>query len=111
MLAWLDDGHWMDLARHANAQAGALAAGLQAIAGVRLPWQPRVNEVFAILPAAANKALRAAGALYYDWGGRGLEGDNRLKDGEVLVRMVTSFATTEAEVRRFLEISAASSTG
>ncbi len=104
MLAWLDDGHWLELARHANEQAQRLASGLRIISGVRLPWQPQINEVFAVLPSAADKALKAAGARYYDWGGRGLEGDGRLKPGEVFVRMVTSFATRPEDVERFLDV-------
>ena len=107
MLAWLDDDHWLNLARHANAQAKRLADGLQTISGARLPWQPQVNEVFAILPQAADKALRAAGAQYYDWGGRGLEGGNMLKPDEVFLRMVTSFATAPDDADRFVAIARA----
>jgi threonine aldolase len=98
LLAWLDGGHWLDLARHANAQAHALASGLRSVPGVRLPWEPQVNEVFAILPGKVNKSLKDAGARYYDWGGRGLDDSDALRDGEVLVRMVTSFATTPEHV-------------
>jgi len=102
MVAWLDGGHWLDLARHANAQAQALVAGLKTVPGVRLPWLPQVNEVFAILPGKVDKALKAAGARYYDWGGRGLDESNALRNGEVLVRMVTSFATEPEDVARFV---------
>ncbi len=111
MLAWLDGGHWLELAQHANDQAQRLASGLRAISGVRLPWLPQVNEVFAVLPVAADKALKAAGARYYDWGGRGLEGDDCLKPGEVFVRMVTSFVTREDDVDRFLDITRKAAAG
>lgn len=107
MLAWLDGDHWLDLARHANAQAQALADGLAEIAGVRLPWRPQVNEVFAILSADLDRALRAAGARYYDWGGRGLDEQDALRPGETLVRMVTSFATEPGDIARFLDIARA----
>lgn len=106
MVAWLDGGHWLDLARHANAQAQALAAGLQTVAGIRLAWQPQVNEVFAVLPGKIDRALKSAGARYYDWGGRGLEEGNALAGDEILIRMVTSFATASADVSRFIEIAA-----
>lgn len=104
MLAWLDAGHWLDLARHANAMAARLADGLAAIPGVRLPWRPQVNEVFAVLPESVDRALRAAQARYYDWGGRGLEENEKLKPGEVFVRMVTSFATAPQDVDDCLAI-------
>ena len=43
-----------------------------------------------------------AGARYYDWGSRGLEGAERPRQDEVFLRLVASFATTEAEVDAFL---------
>lgn len=110
MMAWLEDGHWIDLARHANAQAKALADGLASITGVRLPWQVQANEVFAILPPAVDAALREAGGQYYDWGDRGLEGLDRLAKGEKLVRMVTSFATQAADVEDFLAVARVAAT-
>ena len=39
--AWLEHGHWLDLARHANAQAAALASGIAAVPGCRLAWPTR----------------------------------------------------------------------
>ncbi len=55
-------------------------------------------------PGAVNKALKDAGARFYDWGGRGLDEGDGLRDGEVLVRMVTSFATTPEHVSKFCAI-------
>ncbi len=104
MLAWLEDGHWIELAGHANAQAQRLASGLEKIRNVRLPWRPQVNEVFAILPAPAAKALELAGARFYDWGRRGLPGGEDLRPDETLIRLVTSFVTREADVDAFLNI-------
>ena len=104
MLAWLDNGHWLELARHANAMARRLADGLAGIPGARLPWRGQVNEVFAVLPGSAEKALKAAGAQYYNWGSRGLEDGDKLQHGEAFLRMVTSFATTPEDVDSFLAI-------
>jgi threonine aldolase len=102
--AYLEGGHWLDLARTANARAEALADGLAAIPGVRLPWPREANEIFAIVPRKTEVALKAAGARYYDWGGRGLEGVDRLGADEVMLRLVASFATTQAEVDAFVAI-------
>lgn len=101
-LAYLDGGHWLDLARAANASAARLASGLAAIPGTRLPWPCEANEVFAILPRRTADALRAAGASFYDWGTRGLTAKDALKSDEVLLRLVASFATTWAEVDFFI---------
>ena len=104
MSAYLQGGHWLDLARHANAMADRLAQGLATCPGVRLPWPCEANEVFAILPRAADGALKAAGALYYHWGNRGLPTDRAPQADEVFVRLVPSFATKPQEVDRFLEV-------
>jgi threonine aldolase len=103
MLAYLDGGHWLDLARHSNAMAKRLADGLAA-AGARVPLGCEANEVFAIVPRRAEAALKAAGARYYDWGARGLEGIARLADDEVQLRLVASFATTPADVDAFVGV-------
>jgi threonine aldolase len=104
MSAYLADDHWLDLARHANAMADRLAQGLATCRGVRLPWATEANEVFAILPRAADAALKGAGALYYHWGNRGLTASEAPQSEEVFVRLVPSFATKPQEVDRFLEI-------
>ena len=104
MSAYLEGGHWLDLAHHANAMADRLAQGLATCPGVRLPWPCEANEVFAILPRAADSALKAAGALYYHWGNRGLTVSQAPQADEVFVRLVPSFATKSQEVDRFLGI-------
>src|SRR5205085_7039755 len=64
MEAYLDGDLWLTLARHANAMADALAAGLTA-AGCAPVWPVEANEVFAPIPLAADKKLKTAGAMYY----------------------------------------------
>ena len=104
MSAYLEGGHWLELARHANAMADRLAQGLATCPGVRLPWPCQANEVFTILPRAADSALKEAGALYYHWGSRGMSADQAPGADEVFVRLVPSFATRPEEVDRFIEI-------
>ena len=66
ILAWLEGGLWLDLARHANAAAGEVAARLAA-AG-HTPLVPvEANEIFVRLPRAMILRLRAAGLRAADW--------------------------------------------
>jgi threonine aldolase len=99
LCAYLEDELWLRNARHANAAASKLAAGLSRIPGVRLLQQVQANEIFAAMPDELIEALHGEGAHFYRW----IE-----VAGEPLpvVRLVTSFATTEAEVERFAALAA-----
>lgn len=99
--AYLANGCWRDLCGHANSMADRLADGLAA-AGLPPVWPVEANEVFAILPEEADRRLSAAGAAYYRRTSTSLPPDREVGPGEVLARLVTSFATTEAEVERFV---------
>lgn len=91
LLAYLDGDLWLRNARHANGMARRLAAGLTAIAGVRLAQPVEANELFVVLPAAVIAALRAAGFRFYDWPAPpGVAG--------LVARLVTSYDVTAAEV-------------
>jgi threonine aldolase len=100
MLAYLTDGLWLDLARHANRMAAMLAAAIDS-AGGRLAWPADGNELFAILPRPALAQAKAAGATFYEWYPHWAPAEQAPREDEALVRLVTSFATTEAEVERF----------
>ena len=104
MDAYLADGHWLDLARQANAMADRLAGGLERLAGVRLAWPRQANEVFAVLPRAVDAALQAAGGHYYEWDVIALDEAARPGPDEVLVRLVCSFETSAAQVDKFLAV-------
>jgi threonine aldolase len=95
--AYLEGGLWLRLARHANAMAARLAKGLATVEGATLAGPVEANEIFVRLPLATAARLRAAGAAFHPWPKPG--------DGEGFgtVRLVTSFATREAEVDAFLE--------
>ena len=95
--AYLANDLWLRLARHANAMADALAAGLAA-AGCKPVWPVEANEVFAPITLEMDKRLKSAGAMYYPWPGEGLPKDR------ILVRLVTSFQTTSEDVEKFLAI-------
>jgi threonine aldolase len=99
MEAYLADDLWLRLARHANAMADAIGAGLTA-AGCAPVWPVEANEVFAPIGQDADKRLKAAGAMYYPWPGEGLD----IGADRILVRLVTSFQTTQDDVEKFLAI-------
>ncbi len=96
--ALLDNGHWLDLARHANTMATRLAAGFAQIPSIRLGWPCEANAVFPIMPAGLAARLRDHGAVFYDWTGGALAPDNALKSGESICRFVCSFATRVEDV-------------
>jgi threonine aldolase len=106
---YLADEHWLGNARHANRMAARLSAGLTALPGVRLAWPTQANEVFPILPSGLDEALRAAGAVYHPWSDLSLAAGEEVGPGERLVRLVTSFATEERLIDRFLDIARESS--
>jgi threonine aldolase len=96
--AYLDDGLWLRLARHANAMATRLSSGLMALDGATLMGSVEANEIFVRLPATTIERLCKAGAAFHPWPKRG--------DGAAgeTVRLVTSFATAEAEIDGFLRV-------
>jgi threonine aldolase len=102
MCAYLTAGHWLDLAARANRAAALLADGLAQIPRVRLPWPRQANEVFAILPRIADRALKTKGARYYDWAARGLAAGEQPQPDEIFVRLVTSFATRDEDIDQFV---------
>jgi threonine aldolase len=101
--AWLQDDHWLALARQANDVAGRLGEALQALPGTRVVWPVQANEVFAILPERLAQALRTQGAVFYDWPEHSLPAHEALKHEEVLVRFVTSFASAGEQVDDLIE--------
>ena len=98
---------WRVLARHANTMADRLAARLGALKFAPV-WPVEANEVFVVLPRAVDARLKAAGASYYPWATASLPPAIMVAADAVLVRLVTSFATTEAEIDRFAEIAGGS---
>lgn len=98
-LAYLDKGRWLSLARHANAMADRLARGLAA-AGYPPLWPVEANIVFVAIPQALDAQLKGAGAQYYLRPSESAP----LAEGFVLARLVTSFATAERDVERFVDL-------
>jgi len=94
--AYLANDHWLANARRANHLAQRLAQGLAQARDIAIAHPVSANAVFAQMPEARARKLRAAGAVFYDWGVP--------KDGRVLARLMLSFATPEADVARLIEL-------
>ncbi len=102
MIAYLQDGLWLDNARTANRLAQKLTSGLGELNGIRIPNAVQANEVFAVIPRSLNEKLLASGARYYDWMPDSL-GD-AISDDEIFVRFLLSFATPEKDVDQFIDL-------
>ena len=89
-LALLEDQLWLRNASHANAMASRLADGIRGVPGVEL-WQPvESNAVFASLDPAHIERLQADW-YFYLW-----------DEPAHVVRWMTAFDTTEADVDAFI---------
>ena len=49
-VGWLERGHWLELARHANKKAAELAEGIAAVPGIRVVRPAQANEIFVVMP-------------------------------------------------------------
>jgi len=86
--AYLADRLWLRLAQRANDSMAALATGLREL-GVQFVVEPQANMLFAQVGEHAAASLAATGLLFYEMG-----------DG--VIRLVTSFQTTDADVAEIL---------
>ena len=107
MQAYLADGLWLRLATRANAAARRLCDGLIATPGLRTGWPTQANEVFLIAPSARLAGWRAAGAAFYEWPTQGVRPERAPGPHESLIRLVTSFETSDAEIDSLLALARA----
>jgi threonine aldolase len=87
----LRDGAWLKHARHANAMAQRLAAGLRAVTAIKIAYAVESNAVFAAIPDALVQALRARGWKFYTHVG-----------GWPEARLMCSWDTTPEDVDAFV---------
>jgi len=92
LLAMLEDDLWLELARHANRCATALAEGIEACPNASLFWPVEANEVFMQARPNILAALKAEGFEFHIWPGH-----------DDLARLVCSWSTTHEQIERFLE--------
>ncbi len=90
LIALYEGDLWLRSARHANAMAARLAAGIADVPGARVTQQTQANAVFVALPPAVAESLRAV-RRFYDWDAA---------TGEV--RWMCSFDTTAQDVDSFV---------
>jgi threonine aldolase len=95
LVAYLENDLWLKNARHANAMAARIARGLEGLSGVRLLRQVDANELFLEVPEPIAADLEAQGFHFYRW-------QYLVPENGVTIRLVTSFATTAADVDEFL---------
>jgi len=91
--AYLADDLWLANARHANALAARLGAGLAELPGAALLHPVQANEVFLRLPEAVIAGLEGAGFRFYRWA--------EAAEGTV-VRLVTAFDSDLAAVEALI---------
>ena len=95
LVAYLENDLWLQNARQANAMAARLAEGLANVAGAKLLQPVQANELFVAVPERLIDALESEGFHFYRW--------PWLKVAEgAAIRLVTSYATTRADVDDFL---------
>ncbi len=102
-VGWLKDNHWLDLAGHANGQAQQLADTLGSFSFVQQVWSCQANELFLIMPGQLAATLQTAGAEFYQWPVNALPAGIDLKENDVFVRLVTSFATSDEHITEFCD--------
>jgi threonine aldolase len=90
--AYLADGLWLRLARHANRMAAVLSEGLANLPGARLSASTEANEVFVELPEPIIAALERAGFGFYRWGGA----------RSACLRLVTAFDTRIEDIEALI---------
>jgi len=89
LIGLLEDDLWLRNARQANAMASRLAAGLSELPGIRLAYPMESNGVFAELSTELADALHA-GWNSHVWSSG--------EDGRCVVRLMTAYDTTEADI-------------
>lgn len=97
IVALLQDGLWLELAAHANAMAKTLGDGLAKL-GYTPNQIPESNQVFVTLPRPVHGRLKAAGASFHPWPHDAISATN------ASIRLVTSWATRDEDVTRFLDL-------
>lgn len=92
-LAAMENDDYFAWARHANAMADIVRTGMEK-GGVPFCQRTTTNQIFAILTPEQNETLEKDFS-YEIW--------EKLEDGKVVVRFVTSWATSEEDARKLAD--------
>ena len=91
MLGYLENDLWLNNARQSNAMAELLKRGLETIPQISVLGSPQTNIIFCKMPKDCADRLLAQGFSFYHG-----------KWEKDVIRLVTSFATTEQDIQYFL---------
>jgi threonine aldolase len=86
LLAYIENGLWLEMARHANSQAARFAEAVRTHPQASLEYAVDANEVFVEWSAEGFQRMADAGIQFLNWPGR-----------DDLARFVFSHCTSEAE--------------
>ena len=92
-LAAMENDDYFAWARHANAMADIVRTGMEK-GGVPFYQRTTTNQIFAILTPEQNETLEKDFS-YEIW--------EKLEDGKIVVRFVTSWATSEEDARKLAD--------
>lgn len=92
-LAAMENDDYFAWARHANAMADIVRTGMEK-GGVPFCQRTTTNQIFAILTPEQNETLEKDFS-YEIW--------EKLEDGKIVVRFVTSWATSEEDARKLAD--------
>ncbi|MDA5095201.1 beta-eliminating lyase-related protein [Aliiroseovarius sp. KMU-50] len=101
MLAYLEDGLWLDLASRANAANARLARGLKQVEGTSYMFEPEANISFARWSRQGHQFLHDAGAVYLVWNDDLIGND---PDELLEARLVTDWSATDENIDMFLNL-------
>ncbi|MBL4835673.1 MAG: low specificity L-threonine aldolase [Pseudomonas sp.] len=107
MCAWLENDHWIELARKSNDAALALEHCLKQYPAIQMAWPVQANELFAVIPLALFEHLKKQGVRLNAWSASALPRVLKVAADHLPVRLVTSFESQKAEVRQLDEVLAA----
>ena len=94
VLAYLDNGHWLDNAQHANKMAKKLATAIEQSSAIHFKYPQQSNVMFVEMKRELNKALEEAGFIYFT-----------SNEGAVVgARLVTAFNTAESEIDSMIAV-------
>jgi threonine aldolase len=96
LVSYLENDRWLASAARANALAKRLAQGLAAVPDADIVHPVEANAIFVRLPDKTIAHLRDKSARFLDWAPS--------ENGHTLIRLVTSFATPDGDIERFLDI-------
>jgi len=98
MVAYLEDGLWLELAAAANAAAASLASALAVHPDAKLDFEPAANMIYVWLPRRLHRRLADEGAVYYIEKGR-LDGGD--PNEPLLARLVCDWSTPGSATDRY----------